>query len=199
MFPIHAIEFNCKLPSTKYMTHSAFRSVAHFPLEYRKSELLHLLAMKIFGIYFIPFQSLAMNFVLYTNFVLIRHWDRLDYGTRLLTFAWSAGIQTFWYFVLHFGERFYSYSKRNRVSWKFMATKDSQEAKYMSKFRKSTRPLGLGYDGYFIIKPLSVLKFVKGVVRGTIRVLLTLQWYVLHMQFLENYIIIIYFIVFLGP
>lgn len=179
MYPIYRIEYNCKLPSEKYMTHSDFRSVPHFPLENRKSELLHLFAMNIYGIYIIPFQSLALNFVLYTNFVLIRHWNSLDYATRLITFGWSAGIQFFWYFVLHFGGRFYSYSKRNRVSWKFMETKNLQEAKYMSKFRKSTRPLGIGYEGYFIIKPLSVLKFLKGVVRWTIRVLLTIQWYVL--------------------
>ncbi|OXA42370.1 hypothetical protein Fcan01_22798 [Folsomia candida] len=154
-----------ELCNVMFKTHSDFRSVAHLPVEYRKAELLHLFAMKIYGIYFIPFQSLALNFVLYTNFVLIRPWNSLDYATLLLTLIWSVGIQVFWYFVLHCGGRYYSFSKRNRTSWKFMATEGPKEAKYMSKFRRSTRPMGIGYEGYFIIKPLSLLKFVKGVVR----------------------------------
>lgn len=175
MIPIHYTEFNVKLPSSRHTTFPEFRSVAHLPTEYRKAELLHLYSMKVWGIYILPFQVLAMQFVLYTNFVLIRNWDHLGALTRSLLLCWTIAIQIFWYFVLHVGGHFYLYAKANRDSWKFMVVKDSWEAKYMSKFRKSTRPLGIGHQGYFIIKPLSVLKFFKGVVKGTIRVLLTIK------------------------
>lgn len=175
MFPIHSTELNAKLARGKHKTYPSFRTVSHFPMEYRKLEILHSYAMAIWGIYVVPFQAFALNFVLYANYVLIRNWDHLDFLMRCLVLLWTVSIQVFWYLVLHLAGRYYLFSQRNRGSWKFLGVRDAQEAKFMAKFKKSTRPLGIGQNGYFIIKPLSVVKFVKGVVRGTVRVLLTMR------------------------
>ncbi|OXA38617.1 hypothetical protein Fcan01_26559 [Folsomia candida] len=74
LIPIHSTEFNATLPAQKYSTHPHFRHPTNLPLEYRKFQILHLHVMQVVGLFLIPFQAIATNFVLYTNFVTGMRW-----------------------------------------------------------------------------------------------------------------------------
>lgn len=50
-----------------------------------------------------------------------------------------------------------------------------RDRRYMGKFRKSCKPIYIGYPGFMIISRKSVVKFIQGVVRGTFRALLMLN------------------------
>lgn len=53
--------------------------------------------------------------------------------------------------------------------------KRSADRKYMSKFRKSCKPIYLGFPGFMTITHKSVLKYMQGIVRGVFRMLLALK------------------------
>jgi hypothetical protein len=54
-----------------------------------------------------------------------------------------------------------------------MECQTKEEKKFISKFRKACRPLRVGAGSTFTIRRLSVLKFARAIVKGTIRALLT--------------------------
>lgn len=176
MMPLNSREFNLSLNPSEQRMLPRFRSHQHFFKEYRAYEILHRQNISIFKFFIIPFQSLVMKCAMFCNFMVIRHWAHMDWiGLSFLLFV-SILVITFWSFILEFGGNVLWHSKRNIYSWKNPnPAGNSIRGKELRKFRKSCRPLCVGYDGYFTIKRLSVLKFARSLVRGTFRVLLTLN------------------------
>lgn len=84
-------------------------------------------------------------------------------------------------FILQFGGVFFTQSKKTIRSWIYWresgisAWKFNTSLKYISKFKKSCRPLAAEFPGYYRINNLSLLKFWQALVRGTVRVLLALK------------------------
>lgn len=176
MVPIFAREFQVGLPKLIYRTIDDFRSPRNLPLSFRKFELLHRYAMNLMGILIVTLQSFNMHYILYANFMLLRHIEHLDNITLFLLTCWSCLLQTFWVVVLHVGGMFREQSKVNFRSWKQIDCKGNfLDQRYISKFKRSCRPLSIGYEGMFVMRKLSVLKFLRGVVRGTFRIFLTLK------------------------
>ncbi|OXA45946.1 hypothetical protein Fcan01_19271 [Folsomia candida] len=166
-YPFHT-EFCVNPKSGKFISLPEFRTEDVLPLEYRKFEQLHNYYMPIFGPTFIPFQSIVMQFSLFSNWMLLNYWGTLGI-LRLVLILMEAGLISFWTIILEFGGRFYEASKRNKESWRQLG----EQSKFVRKWRKSVRHLYAGYEGYHVIRRLSVLKFLKGIVRGTFRILLT--------------------------
>src|ERR1051325_2169202 len=101
MYPINAREFRLGLPQSKYRTHVSFRSPQYLPFLHRQFALLHKSFMEYTGLYMIPMQALILHFVLYGNFMLIRHSGQLNMFSRLATPSWLALALIFWSLVLH--------------------------------------------------------------------------------------------------
>lgn len=79
-------------------------------------------------------------------------------------------------------------------SWKEIYFKDKKEAKWFSKFRKARKELELGKKGVLTFKRLTVLKFLRGIIKGTFRALLTwgnegydVQDKIYRMSWIRNY------------
>lgn len=83
-------------------------------------------------------------------------------------------LQTIWAIVLELSGRFHTQSVRTLASWKGLDFKTGAEKKYMSKFKKGCYPLSIGERGLFIVRRISVLKFLRAIVKGTFRALLTI-------------------------
>lgn len=118
--------------------------------------------MPVFGHIFIPFQSVVMQISLFSNWMLLHYWDTLGI-LRLALISLEVGLIIFWIIILEFGGRYYEASKRNKESWRELG----EQSKFVKKWRKSVRFVYAGYEGYHAIKRLSVLKFLKRIVRGT--------------------------------
>jgi hypothetical protein len=172
--PILSKELMVSQKIHKYRTKDELRRVPNLVLEYRKIELLHKQGMLIYGVLMIPAQSLLAQFILYSNFTLIRHWADLGLTVQVIILTFSFAIFTFWCVILEISGRFYVNSITLIKSWKMLEFKSKGEAKFMSKFIKGCRPLSIGLQGYMKVERLSVLKFMKGIVGGTFRALLTL-------------------------
>lgn len=176
MFPILSKEFRAQLPyGLNHRTLSKLRLPQNLSIEYRKFEILHSLVIHCISIAIVPFNSAVLHFILFCNFMLIRHGHSLDNLSLALLIIWTLVLQGFWLMVLEVGGRFHKFSKSTLNSWKFLNIKDKCKKKYMKKFRKSCKPLYLGMQGYFVMNRLSVLKFLRGVIRGTFRTVVTLK------------------------
>jgi len=159
----------------QYITRQALRDPKSLMKVCRELEILHKLCMDIFGILVIALQAVITQVILMTNYTIIRHWNRLDEVTIAVLILFTAVFQTVWFTILTCGGLYHVHSGRTLKSWKYLKFSSKEEAKMISKFRKSCRPLGIGLVGYFISRRLTVLKFMRGVVRGTFRALLALK------------------------
>jgi hypothetical protein len=158
----------------KYLTLNELRNDA-FALthEYRCLELIHRLTMQSFGGVFPVAQGLVGQFILFCNFYIILGWDTLGRIDRILLTLWTLSCTCSWLIILELSGRFYENAKQTLKSWKFMKFEDKLQGRYMKKFRKTCRPLKIGLDGYMKINRLAVLKFIRGITKGTFRALLT--------------------------
>lgn len=87
----------------------------------------------------------------------------------------SILAQCIWFIGLEVTGRIDLYGKRVLRSWKYIEHQNNDDRKYMNKFRKGCRPLAWGVEGVWVVKRLSVLKFLMAVVKGTFRAILALK------------------------
>ncbi|CAL8081110.1 unnamed protein product [Orchesella dallaii] len=156
-----------------YKTRGSLRQPEVLKCYYRRVEILHLYLLKLFGLILVPIQTLIYQLVLFCNFMLLTKFDSLSKPTTIMLIIWS-GFGTFgWTLTLHIGGQMHVRSSQTLSSWGRHDWGTPRDNKMMSKFRKSCLPLKLGYERTFIIRRLTVLKFLRGVIKGTFRTLLT--------------------------
>lgn len=168
-------EFNLSLSKTAYNFYDDFRKPETLRLEYRKFEIVHKIVWSLFGFAVLPLQALIANIILYINFMIVRNRAQLRTLELLTILGGSIVALVFWTVVLEVSGRFHKHSKDNISSWRCAKCETTGGKKAFKKWRKSCRVLSIGKEGVFTVRRISVLKFVMGVVRGTLRCLLTLE------------------------
>lgn len=173
-FQIISKEFSLSHPDVKYKTIPRFRWIPNLPTNYRAFERLHNDFMGIQGLVVLPLNIFISHYALYCNLVLIRDLRELDWFSVCGIAVWNIATLTIWGVLLHVGGAFHTLSKESLKSWKVCSGVggSEHERKYLKKFRKGCRPLFIGTEGYFVMRRLSVLKFFRGVTRGTFRIML---------------------------
>jgi hypothetical protein len=172
--PMITIELKSRL--SKYETSAALRSSSKRIVSvYRSIEILHigLVELLTWGIF--PLRFVFTNLILFCNFMLIRHFHDLDIPTKAILCVWSMMALCVWTIFLQFGGHLYTGSWAAIKSWKYFQWQNRFEGKIFGKVRKSMRPLKVGVGCYFTIKRLTVLKFLRGIVRGTMKALLAIR------------------------
>lgn len=157
----------------KYKSNDSLRSISNMMHVYRSFQVLQTCAMSFMGIFLVMCNAVFMMCALYANFILIRHWHSLQPMTKATFGLGSPVLIGFWGFILDLGRVFSDGSRKVLLSWKTYNWGNATDAKLMSKFRKSCKPIRVSYGSQFVVGKTSVLRFLKGVVRGTLRALLT--------------------------
>jgi hypothetical protein len=160
-----------------YMSLNKLRQPQSFTLFYRSIEILFVLLNEAIRPCIIPLQSLVGQFSLFCNYTLIIYWARLSPVVKIILLFWTTISVVCWATTLRLGGWINVNSKETLKSWKYFEW-PKKDKKHLSKFRKSCRQLGFRADGeygQYCMKKLSVLKFLQGIIKGTFRVLLTLQ------------------------
>jgi len=158
-----------------YNTTQALREPENLIHTFRCVQILHKSCMRIFGSFVFISQGFVSQAILMSNYTLIRHWDKLDRVSSCMLIVISLAFQALWLTVLRCGGLFQMHSVRTLKSWKYLKFNSKSDAKYVSKFRKSCKPLRIGIEEFFTIRRLTILKFMRGIVKGTFRALLTLE------------------------
>jgi hypothetical protein len=172
---------SCELRSNRnsYRTMSCLRTPHILIPFYRNLEVMVKLFNEIIRPSIIPMQAMITQFTLFSVYTLMVGWSKADmeFVVKVILLLGIVAAVGCWSFLLQFGGWFSENSSKTLNSWKFFKLK-KQEKKYLSKFRKSCRPLCIRVDeeyGQCRIGRLSVLKFLKGIIRGIFRALLTLH------------------------
>ncbi|OXA40355.1 hypothetical protein Fcan01_25079 [Folsomia candida] len=94
---------------------------------------------------------------------------------------WQIGIrqivhrvfQFLWAFTLEVSGSFHSYSTKILKSWEVVPG-NTVKRKYFKKFILSIKPIGIGVEGVMIFKKLTSIKFLRAIMTGTVRSVLTM-------------------------
>jgi len=123
---------------------------------------------------FIPAQTIITQVALFCICMCVRIWNELDRITRSILMDSTSGALLVWSVALELSGRLELGSRRLLRSWKNWNWSVADK-KLLSKFRKSCRPICMRAGSYHVIQRTSVLKFLRGIVRGTFRALLTIN------------------------
>jgi hypothetical protein len=156
-----------------YSTNSRLRLTNNLSLEYRKFEVLHLNVMDVMGWSILPEQALIADAIMFINYALITVGYELGGITITVIVIFAVGLMTVWVTVLEAAGVFHKQSETLIESFKYGDGWNRNDRLYMDKFRKSCRPLGFRSGGGFCVKRLTGVKFIQGIVVGTLRILLS--------------------------
>ncbi|OXA63505.1 hypothetical protein Fcan01_00953 [Folsomia candida] len=170
-----SLDLRGDVPSEKQKCSEELRQPGNLTLFYRKVEIIHKLILENYGYFLIPMQTLMGQYGLVCTYSLILQWSEMDGVIKAFLLSQLVMIQGVWAVILGFGGWVYDVSTTIIKSWKYLKLGNKQEAKYMAKFRKSCKPMYLGYPGMFRIRNVTVLKHFQGLTRGTFRMLVTLR------------------------
>lgn len=157
-----------------YDTLNSLRTSRNLPLAYLKVEILHKNVNNLIEPFIIPVQTLITQIVLYCNYILITQWDHLETMIVAILLMFAILFTVLWTVGLEIAGQFHRTNIHILRSWKYFDWSKS-EMKQLSKFRKARRPLAFRVGGYYCIKRLHVLKFLKGLTNGTLRAVLAMK------------------------
>ncbi|CAL8085924.1 unnamed protein product [Orchesella dallaii] len=161
----------------QYKTLDTLRTPKNLMATFRSFQLLHQIAISLFDVCILPCQIVASNLILFSNFMFIRHRVEMQPETNCMLVGWSTLSLLLWTFVLELGGRLHSRGREVLKSWKLHDFGDKSANRCMSKFRKSCQPLAMNFGRTYVIRRLSVLKFIRGLTVGTFRLLLAVDEY----------------------
>ncbi|OXA54323.1 hypothetical protein Fcan01_11455 [Folsomia candida] len=163
LFPLITNHLRADLP-TLSRKFEELRDPVNLSVLYRSAEIGHNLFLESSGYLIIPAQFLVGQFTLLVNYSLITKWSVIQIPAKGAMMSTSLMVQAAWLGFITFGTWFNNNSVKVLQSWKKLPC-NGKEAKYMAKFRKSCRPLYIGYPGMLRIRKVTVLKYVQGVTR----------------------------------
>ncbi|CAL8125318.1 unnamed protein product [Orchesella dallaii] len=164
-----------RLGRRNYLSYDQLRQPPMIITAYRAVQILQRKSTDLFGQMLVPMQTLMGNIVVSCAYMIIKHRGILKPTTVAMLLGFSTTCGIFWGLILLLGGYINLYAKRILDSWKYHPWPTKQDRKLMRKFRKSCTPLMLNYGKTYIIKRLTVLKFIRGLSNGILRALLTLK------------------------
>lgn len=164
------LKLGCKF----YRTLDSLREANNLRLCYRSFQIHNSFSMTVAGSLIFFLHSACMLLPIYTNMVAFTYSKKLSplvscfyLGLAFLT------IQS-WLIFLQLGKHLFTQSERIFSSWKRHQWKSKEEGKLMGKFRKSCGLVTIRYGNQFVVRRITPFLYVKGVIRGTFRGMLTL-------------------------
>lgn len=173
ILPFIILEF--RLGRKSYHAPNFLREFPHLPIAYRTVQLFQLQVNSLFGLFLVPTQIIVSKLTVYSIFMLISSTNAATVLYVIWTLTAVGGVFA-WGTLLLFGGNLYWYGKKILESWKYRGNwYNNKEKKFMSKFRRSCAPLAIAHGKTYVIKRLTVFKFLRGLSIGIFRTLLTLK------------------------
>ncbi|CAL8127904.1 unnamed protein product [Orchesella dallaii] len=139
---------------------------------YRTVQLLQQRVNQILGYILIPSQTIMGKIVVFSAFTVFKNGDRMKLTSIALLGGWSVVMAFTWCTILLMGGYLHLYGERILLSWKYHEWESRREKTIISKFRKSCKPTDLRFGNTYVIRRISVLKFIRQLTRGFSRLML---------------------------
>jgi curli biogenesis system outer membrane secretion channel CsgG len=162
---------------TEFRISSSIKEMDFDAASIRAFQLLHKSVMGAVGFAVLPLHIMAGQCVVFCMYSVVKYWNVEESTSIGMLLVGGTDVLVFWLGVLETSGRFYNLSRSSIEKWKKEGKMKGSTftGKYIGKFCKSCKPLGIGLEGVYVVKRLSVLKFARRVVTGTITALITLE------------------------
>lgn len=175
LVPMVVREFRLGLSENRYMADASFRQPENFTMAYRAIQIGLMMANQLCGKFLVPAQAFVSLLFIFCNYVLIRHGDLLSGAGRAFMTVWVVATPLGWLLILMLGGYLHSNGQKILKSWKTFKWKSRREAELMKRFARSCQPVKICFGSVYVIKRVSAMVFTRGLVRGLMRALLTLE------------------------
>lgn len=156
-----------------YIAIDLIRKPANIRIEFRCFQFVHTNIFCFLGFVFMLLNAGCMIGVIYNIFVFFRYRSKLSPLTTVPLVMGVLITMALWCGVLEMGRMFHVRCNKVFGSWKKFDWGSKRENGIMKRFRLSCRPILIAHGKTFVVRPLSVMIFYRGVIRGTMRVLLS--------------------------
>lgn len=163
-------------PSSCYQTCITLRTDPNnFVQTWRSIELLSdMVNGEILYQCLIYLQGLYSGAVVFSMVSLTYQWDILGSTfVKVIMIISVIGVVVGWSWMLIIAGLLYRFSDKTIKSWRREYWFLKKDWRYISKFKKSCRPLCFGDGKRYVIKPVTVLVFLRKLSQNTLRALMT--------------------------
>lgn len=159
----------------RYRTLDRLRNSENLQIVYRGFQILNANMLSFVGPVVLVGHGVCAILPMFCNFILIRYWDILD--AISITSVSIMGIFPlgFWTLVLQFGKYLFVRGNKTLGSWNRQSWGNLRENKIMKRFGRSCRLVLLRYGNQLVIGRMTQFVFVKAIMRGTFKSLLTIK------------------------
>lgn len=158
----------------KYKASDSIRETKNLMLVYRMLQIIQARLNHLFGKCLVPMQALMTISFVFGGYMLIRFKSEVSLITILFMIL-SVLPSFLWSVLLYMGGHLHVTGRKIIMSWRYYRWSNSYDRKLMKKFRMSCRPIMICYGKMYILQRQSPLVFFRGLVRGLVRALLTLD------------------------
>lgn len=162
-----------RMDKKTYISKCQLRTPSNLILVYRSSQILQTQMLNIVEYIIVPSQAIVTNVILFSSVMLIKQGYRMSMASKGMLGSWGIICTIGWTVVLMIWGYMHWYGKKLLDSWKYHQWPTKRDRALMSKFRKSCKPLRMQFGRTYVIRRLSVLKFLRSISRGIFRALLT--------------------------
>lgn len=163
-----------RMGRTGYKSVAVLRHPETLSMAYRSVQILHKQIVSIIGGLIVPTQAIIAELVVISSYMIIRHGHQMNRYSKLMLITWSCGGVIVWWATLYIGGCIHFYGMKVLESWKYHEWDNSFDKKFMKKFTRSCKPLMVNFGSTYVIKRQSALKFLRGLSKGILRILLAL-------------------------
>lgn len=174
LFVVRFAVTELRLSRRKYKTPATLREPEHLIMAYRRIQVLQQYVTLFTGPLIFPTQAVLTKLVIFCSYMFIKHHHDTKIVSLALLLCWGTISVLFWSGVLFMGGCLHFYGVKVLLSWKYYPWPNRYTKRLMGKFRKSCQPLQINYGRTYVIKKLSVPKFIRSLSVGILRVLLAL-------------------------
>jgi len=171
--PFVLLEF--RLGRKSYFAIDELRKPPMLLSAYRTIQVLQTIGLNPLGPCIIPTQAYFGQVIVFCAYMVFKHHDNMKRSLVIMMIAWACISAVFWSTVLLMGGYLHLYGKKVLESWKYHEWSSRTEGKLVTKFQKSCSPIMINHGKAYIIRRITVLKFIRGFTRGVFRTLLTLN------------------------
>lgn len=174
--PFVLFEFRVGRKPGKYFAVPNLRKPPTLQIAWRTVQVLQLNINNMLGVFLVPTHTFFGDFCVLSTYILFKHHKMMATSTKVMLVIWAGLSSFFWCLVLLMGGYIHMFGIKVLTSWKYYKWSEitAREKRILSRFGKSCVPLSIAYGKTFVIRRLTVLKFIRGLVKGIFRTLLTI-------------------------
>lgn len=175
LFVVPFVLTELRMDQKVYVSRCQLRRPSNIILVYRSAQILLIKFLNILKYLLVPTQTIITNITLFSSVMLIKQGDRMSKASKAMLGSWGIVCAVGWTLLLMNGGYMHLYGNKLLDSWKCYQWQTRKDKAIMSKFRRSCKPLMIHFGRTYVIRQLSVLKFIRSISRGIFRALLTLD------------------------